>query len=71
MKRVICRISDNRCMKFMNKKFFLKNRKGIATEALPWIIISIAILAILMISIFILKGKGVSLIDKFKGIFRF
>ncbi len=49
----------------------IKKRRGIVSEALPWIMIAIAILAILMISIFILKGKGVSLIDKFKGLFRF
>lgn len=49
----------------------MKEKKGIVNEALPWIIISIAILAILMISIFVLREKGVSLIDKFKGLFRF
>lgn len=47
-----------------------KKERGIVSEALPWIMIAIAILAILMISIFLLKDKGVSLIDKFKGLFR-
>jgi hypothetical protein len=50
---------------------FLSNKKGIASEALPWILISIAILVILMLTIFILKGKGIILIDQLKGIFRF
>lgn len=50
---------------------FLHDRKGIASEALPWILISIAILVILMLTIFVLKDKGFVLIDQLKGIFRF
>jgi hypothetical protein len=50
---------------------FKKKKKGIASEALPWILISIAVLAILLLTIFILKGKGVSLIEKIKDLFRF
>ena len=49
-------------------KFF--GRKGIVSEALPWIIISLGILAILMISIFVLKGKGESVVDKLGGLFK-
>ena len=52
----------------MKKHLF--NKKGIVSEALPWIIISLGILAILMISIFVLKGKGESIIDKVGGLFR-
>ena len=49
----------------------LKNKRGIISEALPWIIISISVLAILMITIFILKGKGVTVIDSIKDLFKF
>jgi len=55
---------------FTNVKEVLKNKRGIASEALPWILISIAILVILMITIFVLKDKGINLIDKLKGVFR-
>lgn len=53
------------------KTLRVRGKRGIVSEALPWIMIAIAILAILMISIFILKDKGISIIDKFKGLFRF
>ena len=54
----------------MNKKRKLLGKKGIVSEYLPWILISLAILAVLMISIFLLKGKGLSIIDGLKGLFR-
>jgi len=49
------------------------DKKGVIAEYLPWLLIAVAILAILMIAIFILKGKGFSLfknyvIDFFKNI---
>jgi len=47
-----------------------RNVKGIVSEYLPWILIAIAVLAIVLVSIFVLKGKGISLIDKIKGLFR-
>ena len=47
-----------------------KNRRGIATEYLIWLSIALAVLVILMISIFILKGEGVLLIEKIKDLFR-
>ncbi|MEK6757710.1 MAG: hypothetical protein AABX88_01145 [Nanoarchaeota archaeon] len=46
------------------------NKKGLVSEYLPWLLIGIAILAIVFISIFILKGQGISLIDKIKNLFR-
>ncbi len=49
------------------RKFF--NKKGIISEYLPWMLIALAILAILMISIFVLKGKGTSFIDQIKNLF--
>ena len=45
------------------------NKRGIVSDYLPWILIAVAILVILMISIFILKGQGISIIDKLKNIF--
>ncbi len=45
-----------------------RNKRGIVSEFLPWLLIAIAVLVILMITIFILKGQGISLIDKIKGI---
>ncbi len=52
------------------KKRGAKDRKGIVADYLPWILIAVAVLVILMITIFLLKGQGVSLIDKIKDIFR-
>ncbi|MBU1252343.1 MAG: hypothetical protein KKC96_01990 [Nanoarchaeota archaeon] len=46
----------------------MKNKKGIITEYLPWLLIGIAVLVILMITIFVLRGRGVSLIDQLRGI---
>ncbi|MCX6749603.1 MAG: hypothetical protein NTW17_02565 [Candidatus Pacearchaeota archaeon] len=44
------------------------NKKGIVSDYLPWILIAVAVLVILMVAIFILKGQGVSLIDKLKNL---
>lgn len=44
-------------------------KRAIVSEYLPWLLIGIAILAILMITIFVLKDKGISLIDKIKNLF--
>lgn len=44
--------------------------KGIVSDYLPWILIAVAVLVIVLLSIFLLKGKGISLIDKLKGLFR-
>jgi hypothetical protein len=45
-------------------------KEAIITEYLPWLIIAVAVLAILTISIFALKGQGLSLIGKLKGLLR-
>jgi hypothetical protein len=50
---------------------FLKNKFGIATDYLPWLLIGVAVLVIVLISIGVMKGEGESLIDKIKNIFRF
>ncbi len=44
-------------------------KRGIVSDYLPWLLIAIAILAILAIFIGILKVKGISLIDQFKNLF--
>jgi len=45
-------------------------KRGIITEYLPWLIIGLAVLAILVITIFLLKEKGISLIDSIKNLFK-
>jgi len=46
------------------------NKRGIISEYLPWILIAVAVLAIIMISIFVLQGKGIEFIDKINSLFR-
>ncbi len=46
------------------------NKRGVISEYLPWLLIGIAILAIIMISILLLKGKGFEFIDQLKNLFR-
>jgi hypothetical protein len=45
-------------------------KDGVISEYLPWLLIGIAILTILMISIFLFKGKGFEFIDQIKNIFK-
>ena len=54
---------------FFTNNFLKKNCKGVISEYLPWLLIAIAVLVILMITILILRGQGISLIDKVKGLF--
>ncbi|MDA3836945.1 MAG: hypothetical protein PF542_04950 [Nanoarchaeota archaeon] len=62
MKRVYLLVSEIRRR--------LPNKKGIVSEALPWIIIAIAIMVILMFGIFIFRQKGVTVIDGVKDLFK-
>jgi hypothetical protein len=48
----------------------MKSKRGIVSEYLPWLLIGLAVLAIVMISIFLLKDKGIGFIDQIKNIFR-
>jgi hypothetical protein len=48
----------------------MKNKRGVISEYLPWILIAIIVLAIVMISVFVLKEKGISLIDSIKNLVR-
>jgi hypothetical protein len=45
------------------------SKRGIVSEYLPWILIALAILAILLISAFLMKGKGFEFIDQIKNLF--
>jgi len=44
-------------------------KKGVVSEYLPWILIAIAVLAIVVIAIAVLKGQGLNLIDAIKDLF--
>lgn len=46
------------------------NKKAIISEYLPWILIALAVLVVLMITIFVLKGKGITVLENFKHLFR-
>lgn len=46
------------------------DKKAVIADYLPWILIAVAVLVILMITIFLLREKGVSLIDKIKNLLR-
>jgi len=46
------------------------NKKGIVADYLPWLLIALAVLVVLVIAIFILKGKGIDLIERIKNLFR-
>ncbi len=46
------------------------DKRGIISDFLPWLLIGIAILVILMISVFILRGKGIEFIDRINDLFR-
>lgn len=48
-----------------------RGKKAIVTDYLPWILIAVAVLVILTIAIVVLKGKGISLIDKIKDLLNF
>jgi hypothetical protein len=54
----------------MKKRLVIKDKFGIVTDYLPWLIIGLAILAILFVSIMLLREKGISFIDQIKDLFR-
>jgi hypothetical protein len=55
---------------FMKRGSKGKNKKGIITEYLPWIIIAILVLVIVVVAIAMFKEKGFTFIDKIKNLFR-
>lgn len=52
----------------MKKVIF--DKRGIVSEYLPWLLISIALLVIVVLAIFVLKEKGFSIIDQIKTLFK-
>ena len=46
------------------------SKRGIVSDYLPWSLIAVAMLVILTVTIFILKGKGISALDLIKNLFR-
>ncbi|HLA23441.1 MAG TPA: hypothetical protein VJZ93_02815 [Candidatus Nanoarchaeia archaeon] len=44
------------------------NRRGIISDYLPWLAIAIGMLVILALAIFILREKGLSVIDSIKNL---
>jgi hypothetical protein len=46
------------------------DKRGVVADYLPWIILAIVVLSVVMISIFVMRSKGFSLIDQLKGLFR-
>jgi len=49
----------------------LSIKKGMEMEMLGWWIIALVVLAIMLVGIVILKGKGIDAIEYIKNIFRF
>ena len=43
-------------------------KKGVIAEYLPWILIAVAVLAVVMIAVFFLQEGGFNLIDKIKDL---
>lgn len=50
--------------------FFKKNSRGVIADYLIWIILAVAVIAIVTIIIFIQKGTGESLISKLGNLFK-
>lgn len=48
----------------------MKDKRGIISDYLPWLLIALAVLAILVIGAFLLKEKGFEFIDKILSIFK-
>lgn len=47
----------------------MKGKRGIVSEYLPWILIAVAVLVVLMLAIFYMKGSGDSFLSAFKNLF--
>ncbi|MDO8528875.1 MAG: hypothetical protein Q7S06_03215 [Nanoarchaeota archaeon] len=45
------------------------SKKGVVSEYLPWLLIAVAVLAIIVISAIFIKNSGFSLIDRIKALF--
>jgi uncharacterized protein (UPF0333 family) len=49
----------------------MRKRGAIELDTLGYAIIAVVVLAIIIVGIFLLQGKGSELLDKIKDIFRF
>ncbi len=47
----------------------MNTKRGIVADYIPWLIIGLAVLAIIMIALFLLRGQGEGLIDRIKNLF--
>lgn len=47
----------------------MKTKRGIVADYIPWLIIGLAVLVIISLAIFLLRGQGETLIDKIKDLF--
>jgi len=49
----------------------LKIKKGVIQDYIIWIAIAVFILAIIIMTVLLMRGKGTSLLDKINNLFRF
>jgi|GEM_PF-2111810 len=49
-------------------KKLVSDIRGVISDYLPWLLIALAVLAILTISAIVLKEKGISVIDQIKNL---
>jgi hypothetical protein len=54
----------------MKKRGINKNKKALELDMLGWWILGLAILVIIFIAVFILKGKGANAIEYIKDLLR-
>lgn len=54
----------------MELKEWIKRKKGIVTDYLPWVLIAVAVLVILILGVLVLKDKGISVIERLKELLR-
>ena len=50
--------------------FKKRDVKGIVQEYLPWLLIALGVLVIVVLAMFILKDKGIAIIDRIRGLSR-
>jgi len=48
-----------------------RSRKGIVWQEIGWWVIGLAALAMIVVALFLAKGKGISLIEQLKEMLRF
>ena len=62
-------MKSKRLSQVQSTSSLMSQRKGIVADYIPWLIIGIAILVIVSLAIFLMRGQGEGLIDKIKGLF--